>query len=147
MIRVEGTVEINSSVEQVWKFMTNAANATKWDTGIIEARQISDGPVGLGTTVEAVSEARGKRRTMKVEVTEFDLNKKVAWKILVPGLGTGKAIYRFEALDHGTKLSKTSELELNRFFKLFTPIIRRRLSEDEIDLDLNNIKHYVEDTA
>jgi carbon monoxide dehydrogenase subunit G len=145
MIRVEGNVEINRPIEQVWSFLTNIDNASKWDTGIIEAKQTSDGPVGLGTTIDAVSESRNKRRILKVKVTEYDLNKKVAWTVDDAGFGTGNIIYNFESVNGGTKLSKTSEVELKPIFKLLTPILRRRFNESEIKLDLENIKHNVEE--
>ena len=147
MIKVEGSVEINRPIEQVWKFLTSVENASKWDTGIVEAKQTSDGPVGLGTTVEAVSESRNKRRILTVEVTEYDLNKRVAWTVANTGFGTGKVIYKFEPIRNGTRLSKSSEVDLKSFFKLLTPIIRRRLTTDEIKLDLANIKNNVEATA
>ena len=147
MIRAEGSIEINRPIIQVWNFLTNVENASKWDTGIVEARQTSDGPVGLGTTVEAVRESRNKRRTLKIKVTEYDPNKRVAWTIDdagFEGFGTGKTIYNFEPFDGGTRLSKSSEVELKRFFKLLTPIIRRRFTKEEIKLDLDNIKCFVE---
>ena len=144
MIRAEGSIEINRPIIQVWNFLTSVENAPKWDTGIVEARQTSDGPVGLGTTVEAVRESRNKRRTLKIEVTEYDPNKKVAWSIADAGFGSGKTIYNFEPVNGGTRLSKSSEVELKRFFKLLTPIIRRRFTKDEIKLDLDNIKNYIE---
>jgi carbon monoxide dehydrogenase subunit G len=147
MIKVEGNIEINRPIEQVWKFLTSVENASKWDTGIVEARQTSDGPVGLGTIIEAVRESRSKRRTMKVEVTEYDLNKRVAWTIGDAGYATGRSIYNFESSDRGTRLSKTSEIELKSFCILLTPILRRRFTNDEIVLDLNNIKRYVEAAA
>jgi uncharacterized protein YndB with AHSA1/START domain len=146
MIKVEGNMVIDRPIEQVWKFLTSVENASKWDTGIIEARQTSDGPVGLGTTLDAVREMRGKQRIMKVEVTEYDPNKRVAWTIHV-GFGLGKSIYTFEPAGYGTRLSKSSEVELKGLFKLLTPLIRRRFTKEEIDLDLNNIKHNVETAA
>ena len=144
MIRVEGSVVIDRPVEQVWKFLTSVENASKWDTGILEARQTSAGPVGVGTTVEALSESRGKRQIMNVKVTEYDPRKRVAWTVDDPRMGTGKSIYSFESADRGTRLSKVSEIELKGFFKMLTPILRRRFTADEIGLDLNNIKHNVE---
>jgi hypothetical protein len=35
-------------------------------------------------------------------------------------------------------------VELKGFFKLLTPIIRRRFNKEEIELDLDNIKRNVE---
>jgi uncharacterized protein YndB with AHSA1/START domain len=147
MIKVEGSKVIDRPIEQVWKFLTSVENASKWDTDIVEARQTSDGPVGLGTTLDAVSESRGKRRTMKIKVTEYEMNKKVAWTVDDPRMGSGRSIYTFEPAGSGTRLSKASELELKGVFKMLTPIIRRRLSQEEIGLDLDNIKHNVEDAA
>lgn len=147
MIKVEGSVVITRPIEQVWKFLTSVENASKWDTNIVEAKQTSDGPVGLGTTVEAVSESRGKRRILKVEVTEYEMNKRVAWTVVDPRLGTGKSIYTFESVGSGTRLSKLSEVEPKGFFKLLTPIIRHRFNKEEIALDLGGIKHNVEASA
>jgi coenzyme Q-binding protein COQ10 len=146
MISVEGRQVINRPIDQVWKYLTSVENASKWDAGTLEARQISSGPVGLGTTLETVREMRGKRRSMKVVVTEYDPSKKVAWTIDA-GVGTGKRIYTFEPASSGTLLSKTTQVELKGFYKLLTPILRRRFNKSVIEQDLNNIKQYVEALA
>jgi uncharacterized protein YndB with AHSA1/START domain len=143
MIKVEGNVEINRPLEQVWKFLTSVDNASKWDSGILEAHQTSDGPVGLGTTLEAVRDMGGKRRSMNVKVTEYDPIKRVAWTIDA-GIGTGKSIYTFESAGSATKLSKTSQLELKGLYNLLTPILRRRFNKSEIEHDLETIKRSVE---
>jgi uncharacterized protein YndB with AHSA1/START domain len=139
-------VVIDRSVEQVWKFLTDVENASKWDTGIVEARQTSAGPVGLGTRLEVVRESRGKRRTMEVEVTEYEPDKRVAWK-LDAGFATGRTIYSFEPLGGETRLSKSTEVKPRGFFKLLTPILRRQFRESEIELDLANIKRNIEASA
>jgi uncharacterized protein YndB with AHSA1/START domain len=146
MIKMEGSVVIERPIEQVWGFLTSAENASKWDTGILEARQTSSGPVGLGTTLEAVREMRGRRRSMNVKVTEFEPIKRVAWAIDF-GMGTGTSIYSFETAVCGTLLSKSSQVELKGVYNLLTPIMRRRLTAEEVGLNLNNIKQNVEASA
>ena len=146
MISMEGSVEIDRPLEQVWKFLTSVDNASKWDTGILEARQTSSGPVGLGTTLEAVREMRGKQHTINVKVTEYDPNKKFVMTIDA-WIGTGSTIYTFEPAVCGTFLSKKAQVELKGFYNLLTPILRRRFSKSEIEQDLEAIKQNVEASA
>jgi uncharacterized protein YndB with AHSA1/START domain len=143
MIKIEGSVLIDRPVEKVWNFLTSVENASKWDTGIVEARQTSEGSVGLGTTVEAISESRGRRRIMPIKVTAYDPDKRVAWSVNA-GFAMGKVTYDFENVEGGTRLSKSTELELKGLYNLLKPILRRRYNQSEIVLDLGNIKRNVE---
>ncbi|MBF8283384.1 MAG: hypothetical protein HW378_2299 [Anaerolineales bacterium] len=43
MVKLEQSIMINRPVEEVWKFMSNWENGPKWDCGVVEARQISEG--------------------------------------------------------------------------------------------------------
>jgi uncharacterized membrane protein len=43
MVKLEQSIMINRPVEEVWKFMSHWENGPKWDCGVVEARQISEG--------------------------------------------------------------------------------------------------------
>lgn len=54
MIKIEQSVIIHRPVEEVWQFMSNVENVTKWDRGVLQARQTSEGPLGVGSTLQTV---------------------------------------------------------------------------------------------
>jgi uncharacterized protein YndB with AHSA1/START domain len=71
-ITQSGTV--NRPVEEVWDFISNFENTTRWSRGVLEARQTSDGPLGIGSTLQTVVKAFGRRRTADYLVTEYEPN-------------------------------------------------------------------------
>ena len=80
MIKGEGDIVIHRPIEEVWKFLTDFENYPKWHKGMAEARQTSEGPTRAGTTVEVMTEILG-RYTMKLMITDFELNKKIGWRV------------------------------------------------------------------
>jgi uncharacterized protein YndB with AHSA1/START domain len=80
MIKGEGDIVVKRPIEEVWKFLTDFENYPKWHKGMATARQTSTGPTSAGTTVEVVAEILG-RHTIKLVITDFDPNKKIAWMV------------------------------------------------------------------
>jgi hypothetical protein len=76
MARIEESVEIQSPVEKVFAFTTDASNWKQWQSIIPEAEQTSPGPVGVGTTFRGTSHLMGRSMKWTSIVTEFELNKK-----------------------------------------------------------------------
>ncbi|MGH9003982.1 MAG: SRPBCC family protein, partial [Acidimicrobiia bacterium] len=74
MIKLAQSVSINRPVEEVWKFISNFENTTRWSRGVLEARQTSEGPLGVGSTLQTVVRAFGRRRTASYLVTEYEPN-------------------------------------------------------------------------
>jgi hypothetical protein len=142
-IKVEGTVLINRPVRQVWKFLTNPENVAKWNSGILEVRQTSMGPVGPGSTLAAIEKSRGNRHPLTVKITEYDLNKKVGLNI-ASSLGCEKTIYTFESVTGRTRVLRTTELELKGIYQFLTPLLRRRLNPCEVERNMGELKRCVE---
>jgi hypothetical protein len=143
MIKIEGRVVIDRCPEEIWGFMANLENIPKWDTGILEARQTSEGPQGLGTTLQAVRQYLGRRVILNGVITEYELNKRAAWKIM-SRLGTVLACYMFEPVGGRTQLSKLIEVEFTGFYRLLEPVLRHKTIREERDVDLANIKRLLE---
>jgi len=51
-VKTEASVTVDRSAEEVWQFITDFAKYPKWDPVIIELRQTSAAPLGVGTTLE-----------------------------------------------------------------------------------------------
>ena len=146
MIKGQGDIVINRPIEEVWKFFTDFENYPKWHKGMAEARQTSEGPTGAGTTVEVVAEIL-RRHTMKLMITDFEPNTKIAWRVDARPL-TGAAGYvagcTFESIQGGTRVFKYIEGEFAGVYRLLEPILSRPLSKIEIETELSNAKRLLE---
>ena len=72
MARIEHSVVINRPAEEIWAFMADAANNPQWISGLVESRQISDGPMGSGTTIRNVGRFLGRQIESTYEITEWE---------------------------------------------------------------------------
>jgi carbon monoxide dehydrogenase subunit G len=70
MTTITQSVTVNRPVEEVWSFISDFENTTRWSRGVLEARQTSDGPLGVGSMLQTVVKAFGRRRTADYLVTE-----------------------------------------------------------------------------
>ena len=69
MPTITQSVMVNRPVEEVWDFIGSFENTTRWSRGVLEARQTSDGPLGVGSTLQTVVKAFGRRRTAERQPT------------------------------------------------------------------------------
>jgi hypothetical protein len=53
MVLIEGAIVINRPVEEVFDFVADERNEPRYDLRMRRAEQISDGPIGVGTTLHA----------------------------------------------------------------------------------------------
>ena len=61
MIRIEKSIIINRSVEEVWKFISNVENIPKWNRETRKGQVTSDGTIDIGSTVQYLRQFLGGR--------------------------------------------------------------------------------------
>ena len=49
MAVTEASVVISRPLREVWGYITDAGNLSVWEPAVVEATQITDGPVAVGT--------------------------------------------------------------------------------------------------
>lgn len=76
MAVIEESVFIARPRQEVFDFLTRAENIPVWDSSVVEAEQIGDGPVALGTRSRGTSKIMGRRFNWVTESTHFDPPKK-----------------------------------------------------------------------
>ena len=142
MIKFEKSIIIKRSVEEVWKFFSDVENMPKWDRGVLEARLTSEGPPGVGSTVQIRRQMLGRQRIANLRVSEYMPNRILAIKGR-RGQMTSQTGFTFKPVDGGTRLTQTSEIELAGWWKLITPILVLMLERDGRE-DHANIKRIME---
>ena len=78
MLEFENTVAIARPTDEIFAFLSDFENIPKWNYYVLEVRQLSDNPIGVGTTYHQVR----KTDEQDLRITEFDPNHTVAVKTL-----------------------------------------------------------------
>src|SRR5690349_17281206 len=124
MVHIEQSVVINRPVEEVFDFLSHFENITRWEAGILEASQVSPGPLGVGAQGRDVRKFMGKPTETTYEVTEYAPPRRFAVKS-VAGPTPVTASYTFEQATGGTRLLSQADLGMGGALKLLSPLLSR----------------------
>ena len=75
MPEVEGAVVISRPVEDVFAYMSDPQNSTKWEPGVVVSEFTSEGGPHLGAKVRRVVKLEGMTIESTWEITEYEQNK------------------------------------------------------------------------
>jgi uncharacterized membrane protein len=142
MIKEHGSVIIRRPVEEVFAYVSDLTHSPDWQAQLVEARKLTDGPVGVGTRYAFVRQFMGRKIEAANEFVAHEPNRKVQFRFAsgpMPGQGT----YLFEATPDGTKLTSTVELEPGGLSRLAAPLIASSLRR-EIAAGLPVLKELLE---
>ena len=78
MIEFKHSISIKRPINEVFAFLSNFENISRWNYYVLEVRKISKEHVGVGTTYHQMRQTDEQL----FQITEFELNLKVAVKTL-----------------------------------------------------------------
>jgi carbon monoxide dehydrogenase subunit G len=113
------SVFINRSQQDVFSFLSNAANFQRWMPLMQSAAWISSGDPGVGTTGIGVMKMAGREMELLLEISRWDEPGLLGFKILnnpFP-LEAMEYVYRLEPEDSGTRLTLDGEIEMVRLLR------------------------------
>jgi uncharacterized protein YndB with AHSA1/START domain len=142
MVTVKNTVTINRPPEAVFAFVTEPSNEPKWHTDVLEARRTSDGPMGVGATVEFLVNVMGRKKIALV-VREYDPPRRMVVEATSQGSLMPSFTFIFEPVDGGTRFNRQGDIRTGGLLKLLEPLMRRT-SPRRIDGFLANLKQMLE---
>ncbi len=142
MATVESSVVINRPVEEVFTYVADPNNIAQWAGPVVEARQTSEGPVGLGTTSTRVTQFLGRTMEATYEIIEYEPNSYYKDK-MTSGPVPISSRMSFESVDEGTKVTIAGEIEASGFFKLAEPILAR-MAKRQVETDVQTLKDLLE---
>jgi uncharacterized membrane protein len=142
VIRVETTIQIDRPSEEVFAFISNFENNPKWQSGQLEAKFTSEGPLRVGSTYDQVAKFLGRRIVSTFEVLEYEPNRKVK-----ASSTSGSFPITFtrmvEPSGGGTEVRAIIEGDASGFFKLAEPLLARMVQRS-VDSDYQNLKTILE---
>jgi uncharacterized protein YndB with AHSA1/START domain len=142
MARIEESVEINRPIDQVFAYVTDIKNLSKWEPAILEVEQTSSGQIGIGTTFKGANKVMGRGMPFTSKVTDYLPNKK--WSETISSGSTLIDLYwTFDSVGGGTKFIEVYDMKIGGFLRLFSSMIIGSMRR-QLKLDLSKLKSTLE---
>jgi uncharacterized membrane protein len=107
VLEFENTIRIDRPVDEVFAFLSDFENIPEWNYYVLEVRQLSESPIGVGTTYHQVR----KTDEQDFRIIEFEPGHTVAVKTL-PGSSPDLEL-RFTLFEEGNTTRVRDEWKLD----------------------------------
>ena len=119
-MKVSHTIIIDRPINDVFNFVTNLQNETRWQP---EIKSVTlEGALQVGSTFREIRTTFGRTYDWHFRITEFV----PPYRITIDTI-KGTARYRgsriFEGKEGGTKVTEIGELEMPRFLRVLDPLL------------------------
>ena len=143
MANVSVSTVINRPVEDVFAYVANFENHPKWETDFQEVKLLTSTAGGVGTTYQCLLKFPGQTVPSKFEITEYQLNRKIAFVGEPAGPATPKGSFLFEPVEGGTKITSLPRPEFRGLFGLLAPLMAGYIRKNNV-AHLSNLKQLLE---
>jgi uncharacterized membrane protein len=135
MIKIERTITIHRSVEEVFAYLCDVEQGPRDLAGEREAHKISGGPLGVGTTFTTSGRFPWLNRTHTI--TEFEPNRRLAWQTMSGARAT--TTWHLEHSGPSTRVTFTRAADPHGLAG-FADTLMQRLANGRVDQDLGTLK-------
>ena len=142
MVTNEKIITINRPIEEVFAYVSDLQNGPQWQNALVEARRMSEGPLGIGTQYTGVRKFMGRRMESVIQYTTYEPNKKVAFKS-ISGSSPFEQSFLFESTAEGTKLTSILELQTGGIMGLADPLIAASVKREN-EANFGDLKDLLE---
>ncbi len=142
MFKFNKSIMINRPQQEVFDFVTDLSNDSKWQSGIVSVERTSDGPIGAGSTWGYKLKFLGREMEAEIELTSYE----------PPNLASVKSIngpvpfentYQFESNGNGTQMTFSGQAEIGGFFKMAEGLVGKQF-EKQMEADGVALKKLLE---
>lgn len=122
MTTLHERIETALPLESTFDYIADFANSQEWDPGVVTARRLDDGPVGVGSRYELGVRMGGRVAPMEYRITTYDR----PHRVVLTGSGSGvEAVddIRFESVADGTAIDYTADIRLGGLLRLAQPFL------------------------
>jgi hypothetical protein len=134
---------IDLPVREVFDFMSIPENNFQWQYGTLATARLSEGVSSLGTFFRSIGHAIGQRTLSTFEVTEYEPNRKYAFKSLSGPLPL-QTSYTFEMRDTScTKIDLSIQAEVVDFAQMDENVLEKQMRK-QLEENLAMLKKLLE---
>lgn len=126
------TTTINRPIDQVFAFLADGTNDTKFSPRVQEIKKLTDGPPGVGTVYSSRVKDAGMKTSREFKLTEFEQPTKIRWTELTKNMITvPDGGYDLEPAGGGaTRVTILNTFEGHGFGKVILPLALRGAKKD-----------------
>jgi carbon monoxide dehydrogenase subunit G len=139
------SIHIERTPAQVWAFMMDFSNASRWRQHVREIRIMTDGPLRVGTELQITFELPGRVHTARCEVWAFETARRFGLRGTTKK-ATGTYEYLLAPDRGGTTITFTGHLRPNGVMWLLAPLMIRA-NRARFAHQLPNLKREIERDA
>src|SRR5205814_9332947 len=120
MIRVVKDMQINRSVEDVFDFLADVRNETRWNPPVIRIEKTSPDPIGKGTRFTGLYKRLG---ILETKVTTFERPSRLSFH------SVGRTLifdfsFTLAPNPNGTAVHAVADIQLRGLMRLFAPLMQ-----------------------
>lgn len=120
-------ITLHQPVEEVFDYLADCRNETRWHPDAVSVELISDGPIGPGTRFAARYRKVGR---MDVEIVEYERPRRLAVAYRSRS-GPAHGVFSFVPAGEGTTVSVRGGVELKGLWRLFTPLVGASIRREQ----------------
>ena len=143
MPKVRVSVFIKRPIEEVFEFVSDLENDPKYRPAHLEAKKTTTGPIEVGTSFRQVMRAMGRQDSVDFEITQYEPNRRVAFKHTAFLGMAGSTAFEVDQVDGGTEVTFTMDGKMQGLNRVFGPIMGLMLKKVE-NRNLANLKTFLE---
>jgi carbon monoxide dehydrogenase subunit G len=121
-MRFHDSVVIARPPDEVWAFLTDFFNSPRVRPGALALRRTSPGPLGSGSVLQGRQTMLGFETRITMTVTEFDPPRRAVVTLAARPV-RGAISTTLEPTADGTKVDRTTDIELHPALKLLSPVL------------------------
>src|SRR5215211_1456708 len=145
MINLDLGTLIDRPVKDVFAFVSDLNNMSKWNSAVVSLQQVTPGDVGVGTKFKSVGEMMGRRIEGEVQVTSYEPDTKTGFQMNAGPMQINVTI-SFKPVGTGSKVSLNAEGNPAGVFKLAEGMMQGRI-KSMMEENLARLKSVLEKGA
>lgn len=126
MINIDLGTLVDKPIKDVFSFVGNPNNMSKWNTAVVSLEQITPGDVGVGTKFKSTGEMMGRRIEGEMQVTAYEPDTKCGFQVNAGPMQV-KITITLKTVGTGTKISLNAQGNPAGFFKLAEGVMQGRV--------------------
>lgn len=117
MINVDLGVLVDRPIKDVFAFVSNPNNMSKWNSAVVSLEQVNPGKVDVGSKFKTVGEMMGRRIEGEMQITAYEPDTKCGFQVTAGPMQVNLTM-SFKTVGTGTKVSLNAQGNPGGLFKL-----------------------------
>ncbi|MCK6583997.1 MAG: SRPBCC family protein [Anaerolineales bacterium] len=126
MINLDLNALIDRPQKDVFAFVANPNNMSKWNSAVVGLEQVTPGSVGTGTKFKSIGEMMGRRIEGEMQITTYEPDTKCGFQINAGPMQVNITL-SFKTVGTGTKINLNAQGNPGGLFKLAEGVLAGRV--------------------